>query len=64
MRKDHAWVRWGLLESVSECADARERLTLLLLAAVTLGLGRGLAGGLVNLGHDVGWAVSMAVVSC
>ena len=28
-------------------------LTLLLLAAISLGLGRGLAGGLL-LGHDVG----------
>jgi len=53
MRKDHAWARWGLLESVPESADARELLTLLLLAAVSLGLRRGLAGGLL-LGHGGG----------
>ena len=64
MRKDHAWARWGLWMLARKRADAREMRTLLLLAAVSLGLGRGLAGGLVNLGHDVGWAVSMAVVSC
>lgn len=63
MRKDHAWARWGLLKSVRERVDARELLTLLLLAAVSLGLGRGLAGGLL-LGHDVGWLVYVADVCC
>jgi hypothetical protein len=51
----------GSIESVKELADARELLTLLLLAAVGLGLGRGLAGGLL-LGHDVWLGVCMAAV--
>jgi hypothetical protein len=53
MRKDHAWARWGLWMLARKRADAREMRTLLLLAAISLGLGRSLAGGLL-LGHDVG----------
>lgn len=63
MRKDHAWARWGLWMLARKRANAREMRTLLLLAAISLGLGRGLAGGLL-LGHDVGWVVYAAVVCC
>lgn len=53
MRKDHAWARWGLRMLAEELVHSRERLTLLLLATVGLGLGRSLAGSLL-LRHGVG----------